>query len=648
MGLAILLAFLLVLAGPLLGIIAFLRVRQLERSGPGSSADQLRIANLEKRIAGIEKALAQLIQRTGPAPDVERPVAVLPAPTPASPQPLIPKQPVPPMPATSVGRAPSATRPVVPPRAPEKFPAAPAGELDLESKVAGKWLNYVGIIALLFATAFFIKYAFDNNWVGARGRVAIGLIAGALVLLWSDWLLRRGYKYFSEGIAGLGAAVLFLSLWGGWHYYRIFTSGQAFAGMIVVTAVMVTIALGRNSQRLALLALAGGFLTPTLVSTGHDEQVVLFTYTAILSAAMLALERKRTWKWLPPLAFLATEIYYWGWYSEFYTPAKLGRTLAFATVFFILFAALPVIRSRREGRIADIEYFIAIGNVLIFLLALQQMLWPDYRWGLTASYLGLAALHLFVVRALPQPKPGGERPTDAVRWLFAGLALLSVSLAIPARLDHQWLTIAWTIEGTLFIWSGVRIASWKLRGAGMLLLAIAAVRILILPIPAGRFLWNERFLTYAILVTCFALSCYFAGSIRDGLSQEERNVFGGLAVGVNVYTLIALSLEIWDFFWRTQALGLERWLAQQLGLSVLWTLYAAGLIMLGLSRRSAALRWQALALFALVVGKVFLYDMSSLDRIYRILSFLVLGVLLLGVSFAYQRRAAAQRAEKNT
>jgi uncharacterized membrane protein len=182
----------------------------------------------------------------------------------------------------------------------------------------------------------------------------------------------------------------------------------------------------------------------------------------------------------------------------------------------------------------------------------------------------------------------------------------------------------------------------------MLLLAIAAVRILILPIPAGRFLWNERFLTYAILVTCFALSCYFAGSIRDGLSQEERNVFGGLAVGVNVYTLIALSLEIWDFFWRTQALGLERWLAQQLGLSVLWTLYAAGLIMLGLSRRSAALRWQALALFALVVGKVFLYDMSSLDRIYRILSFLVLGVLLLGVSFAYQRRAAAQRAEKNT
>lgn len=540
---------------------------------------------------------------------------------------------------------PQAQRPAIPPRAPEKFPAGSAS-LDLESQVAGKWLNYVGIIALLFATAFFIKYAFDNNWVGARGRVAIGLLCGALVLVWSDWLLHRGYKYFSEGIAGLGAAILYLSLWGGWHYYRIFNSGQAFAGMIVVTAVMVAIALGRNSQRLALLALIGGFLTPELVSTGQDHEIVLFTYCAILSAGMLALERVRTWKWLPPLAFAATQIYFWGWYATFYTDAKLGKTLAFAVVFFIVFAALPLIRSRREGRIGDSEYFVAIGNALLLLLALQQMLWPQYRWSLTASFLALAAVHLIALRALPEPKAGAVSETDRVRWLYAGLALLCVSLAIPARLDHQWLTIAWAIEGLLLVWGGVRIDSWKLRLSGVAFFAITALRLLILSIPAGRFLWNQRFMTFAIAVVCFALACKFVRGIADRFGEEERALFGSLAVGVNVYTLIALSLEIWDFFWRTQTLGLERWLAQQLGLSVLWTLYAGGLIAIGLARRSAMLRWQALALFALVVAKVFLYDMSSLDRIYRIASFLVLGVLLLGVSFVYQKRLAAQKAEK--
>lgn len=651
MVIAILLVVFLAVVVPVFAIAAFVRVRRLESRSAFGGGDQLKISQLEQRLAGVEKALSQLIKQASATP-AEHPTVTLPIPSPIAPAPSPPppaRIPTPMAAAPPTAQAapiPAAVRPQVPSREPERFPAENAPGLDFESQVAGKWLNYVGIVALLFATAFFIKYAFDNNWVGARGRVAIGLIAGALVLAWSDWLLHRGYKYFSEGIAGLGAAVLYLSLWGGWHYYRIFNSGQAFAGMIVVTAVMVAVALGRNSQRIALLALIGGFLTPTLVSTGQDHEIVLFTYCAILSAGMLALERARTWKWLPPLAFAATQIYFWGWYTTFYTDAKLGKTLAFAVIFFIVFAALPLVRSRREGRIGDSEYFIAIGNTLVLLLALEQMLWPDYRWGLTASYLALAAVHLIALRTLPEPKPGAASETDHVRWLFAGLALLCISLAIPARLDHQWLTITWGVEGVLLVWSGVRIDSWKLRVAGVVFFAITALRLIFLTVPAGSFLWNQRFMTFAIAVACFALACKFVSGIADSLSEEERSLFGALAIAVNVYTLIALSLELWDFFWKTQTLGLERWLAQQLALSVLWTLYAGGLITVGLARRSAMLRWQALALLALVAAKVFFYDMSSLDKIYRIVSFLVLGVLLMGVSFAYQRRLAAHKVEK--
>ena len=54
-------------------------------------------------------------------------------------------------------------------------------------------------------------------------------------------------------------------------------------------------------------------------------------------------------------------------------------------------------------------------------------------------------------------------------------------------------------------------------------------------------------------------------------------------------------------------------------------------------RRSAFLRWQALVLLALTIGKVFTYDVWELEKGYRIISFIVLGVLLLGISFVYQR-----------
>ena len=65
--------------------------------------------------------------------------------------------------------------------------------------------------------------------------------------------------------------------------------------------------------------------------------------------------------------------------------------------------------------------------------------------------------------------------------------------------------------------------------------------------------------------------------------------------------------------------------------------YGAMLMAVGFWRRSAFVRWQALFLIAATVVKVFVYDVSELDRVYRILSFIVLGVLLLAISFAYQR-----------
>jgi uncharacterized membrane protein len=65
--------------------------------------------------------------------------------------------------------------------------------------------------------------------------------------------------------------------------------------------------------------------------------------------------------------------------------------------------------------------------------------------------------------------------------------------------------------------------------------------------------------------------------------------------------------------------------------------YGAMLMIVGFWRRSAFVRWQALALIAFTIGKVFIYDVSELDRGYRIVSFIVLGVLLLAISFVYQR-----------
>lgn len=618
-GLALLAVILLF--GPLiLSIVALSRVR----TALGNLTQiQKFLGVLEQRLFALERLAGSM----GAAPTP--PGAPAPAKPPAEP---------------AVAPAPPAPQPAPPPvAAPPLAPGAKLpSQLDLETVIAGRWLNRIGILALIFAVSFFLKYAFDNNWIGPRGRVGIGLLLGAAMLPWSNWLLKRGYPYFSEGIAGLGEAVLYLSWWAGWHYYALFSQGVAFASMIVVTAVMAAFALGRNSQRIAGLALVGGFLTPAIVSTGRDQQIVLFTYLAILGAGFLLMAASREWRWLTPASFIATLVYFWGWYADFYNAAKLERTTAFATLFFLLYAAIPVMRASRLARLADLDVALVLVNAGAFLVALRAMLWPEHRWPLTVFVLALSAAHLSVARHAPPPREG-EAPLT--RFLFAGLALTFVTLAMPIRLDGKWITTAWAVEGTILVWTGLRARTRGLRAAGYFLLAVTAFRLAVIPIAAARFLFNARFATFAVFVAGLAASLRAAQLLRAELGKGEEEVFGVMAVGLNVYALWALSWEFWDLFGRMATLQLDRGLAQHLALSLLWTAYATALILLGVVRKSAFLRWQALVLYGLVVAKVFLYDTSFLERFYRILSFLILGLVLLVVSFLYQRKISRERGQ---
>jgi uncharacterized membrane protein len=511
----------------------------------------------------------------------------------------------------------------------------PGRARDLEALIAGRWLNYLGVLALLFAVSFFLKFVFENNWVGPGARVAIGLLSGAGLLAYSRRLLEREHRYFSESIAGLGVAVLDLSVYAGHAYYHLFGRPLAFAGMSCVTAVTVALAGARNSQRIALLALVGGFLTPLLLTTGIDQQAALFSYLILLDAALLALAGFRNWRSLELVSLAFTMGFFWAWYADFYQPSKLAATAAFAGAFFVLFAALPVIRSRREEQLRGVQIALVLVNAFAFLGALDCLLWPDDRWALALALLVLSGLHLVAWRVIPSVPA-----TFSTRLVYAGLALTFATLVIPVRLEGRWITIAWAIEGAVLVWTGARARKAGLRGAGLLLFAVVTARLLVLPIPAPGLLWNARFAAFAAATASFVLALWLRRSADEGSGEWERAALAALAVAVNVLAVVALSLEIWDFVGRPAAAPN---LARRMALSLLWIGYASVLMALGVRRRAALLRWQGLALFGLAAGKVFFYDLSFLERAYRILSFLVLGIVLLIVSFLYQRRPVSGR-----
>ena len=72
-------------------------------------------------------------------------------------------------------------------------------------------------------------------------------------------------------------------------------------------------------------------------------------------------------------------------------------------------------------------------------------------------------------------------------------------------------------------------------------------------------------------------------------------------------------------------------------LTVAWGLEGAALLAIGFPLRDRTLRLSGMVLFLICVGKLFLYDLRTLETPARILSFAVLGAILIGVSWLYTR-----------
>src|SRR5208337_3255352 len=241
--------------------------------------------------------------------------------------------------------------------------------------------------------------------------------------------------------------------------------------------------------------------------------------------------------------------------------------------------------------------------------------------------------------------PSFPSPTHAAalpRLLYTFLAVSFLTFAIPIRLEHNAITLAFAIEGAALVWIGFRALGVLLRPVGYLLLGITAFRLLEQPPAAGAFLFNERFGSYLLLVACLGFSLWSARDSSDSQQSPRRTEMAFLVIATNFFALIALSLEFWDYFGRVSSAP-DHAFAQHLSLSILWTCYAGFLLLLGIQRHSPLLRWQALILLGIVVAKVFFFDLSFLARVYRILSFFILGSVLLAVSFFYQRKLAHNR-----
>jgi uncharacterized membrane protein len=445
-------------------------------------------------------------------------------------------------------------------------------------------------------------------------------------------------------LSGGGLAVLYLSLYAAFALYHLIPAPLATVGMLAITSTGMTLSIRYSTYSLAAIALLGGFLTPIMLSTGQNQPLTLFGYILLLDIGTLLLLRFRQWPSLVVASLFGTVLIYFGWHSEFFNNDQRWLAFAIIAVFFI-FYNLYILLSRLYSPNAEskVDQFVIFGSAAFFFLAFfSQQHWVS-NWPVKTFTLALAGCEISLAEF-------ARRRTPAARLIIAAYAAVSVILTVIATfvaLEQRWIMPALAAEMAALGWIGLRLDFPVLRRGAYLIGLLVLFRffddIVLCLEPFERFIpiYNGRFLVCAAAVAGFYALMSFISRYRNKLDINERYILEITFIITQALSLALLSAEVHDFFRFRSPGQILDWgsshYAYQMSLSVLWALYASLLTGVGIFKRLRGARVLGILLLGATILKVFLIDLSSLQTFYRIISFIVLGLLLLAVSYGYNR-----------
>ncbi|MDB5334697.1 MAG: hypothetical protein JWN70_316 [Planctomycetaceae bacterium] len=575
-----------------------------------------------------------------PAVPTPVPVPARPVDPETTPYPVAKPQPAPiPMPT----RAPARVAAAVPVPVTHKSLTATSEDepSTLEEILAGKWLTWVGALAVIIGAGFGFKYAIENHWIGNNERVLIGILTGLACFAGGAYAMTRKYRFLAQGLTGSGLGVLYLSLYAAFGWYNVLSYETAFLGMILTTTLGLSFAGYFNVQPTAVLGMLGGFLTPAMLWPSHDPLWTLFPYLLMLDLGVLLIAGVRRWAGLEIVAFCGTLIIWFSWHRQFYDGQHLLVTAGFMTAFFALFALLSVwhnVIRRRKATAAD--FFLIMATPTAYFATLYALTFQQLEHWQSEFALMMMLFYLAMAVLARMWHPEGKSVIAAL----AGLSATFLIISVPLELTGHYVTIIWITQAVLLVELGLYFREKALLWTGLALLAKVQGILLIyflgtladpvhfqtqfvriqlhligrpeIPLDAAQgwmSLINGRSLSYLADVIAFALLAWELGRRKDDPElralwpqNDVWQMWINIAVPIMALTMIILETFVWGFIWKWDAATIvSAW--------TIWTsVFACGTIFWSKAFRAQGLEGLGWILCLLVGGFLFF---TSVDAI---------------------------------
>lgn len=567
-----------------------------------------RLAVLEARVAALQDQVAQVQRQL---------------------QTGAPKRPVPPpRPVKEAEGERPAFQPA--PRAPHASSARMQSVLKSED-----WLNKLGIALLLFGLAFLFKLGIDRGLLTPTVRVAFGAALGVF-LLGAGLRLRPKRLRLGQVLLGGGIATFYVTLFAAYQFYGLLSYPLAYTGMGAATCLGFVLAVQQRDAALAVIATLGGLGTPFLLYTDQSNIPGLVVYTCVILSSACGVYLYRGWRTLLMTAVVGGWLVFMvAWFQfVFDGPGTLVERASFqgGVLFCLLaFGALPVVREVWQHHDPDrwtspaLKVFAKVGFIErpamvlavvapLITLSLSRELWnmSEVVWGLIE--MGVAGLYIAAYLQLR----GWELPRLASAHGMVVATLLAIGWF--EIFEATWLRLLLlSLEAALIHALARPLSDRAMRFVGHVVFVIVALWM------AQRLLDLDG--AVPVLINGRALVDLVVLGLILGVAWTFRSTALALVYGLTAY------VGLLGWFWR-DLVALPN---GQAYVSIAWGLSALALLALGWRRDADLIRNTGLVTLLVVVGKLFIVDLSELEAVWRILLFLGFGGLLLLLSYFFPR-----------
>ena len=502
---------------------------------------------------------------------------------------------------------------------------------NLEFRIGGTWFSRIGIIAVIVALAYFLKYAIDNDWIGPTGRVVLGILAG-IGLLFAGEKLRGKYPGYAQVLLGGGSLALYFSIYAGYSFYGLYSSVITFLLLLLVMANTVFMSIRHDSLPIGVLGIIGAYSIPFVIGSAEPSLWTLYGFLTLVTAGVLAVSIYKKWSVFQFLSFFIVQLII----LISHGTGDFGLHFMFVLVIFAFYLGIATvynIRKRVPSIVADL--------VLIFLNAATFFAWSSYLLTDTfmVDYMGfyavfLAVLYLYIGK---MSYAMAREDIKRVYTLFL-VSFVLVTIAIPLQLNDYYIGFAWFAEALGLSYIAQRLNSQPAlyAGIGVFFLGLFESFFEIFTLFKSQwFFFNAPTFLFLFGIGVSYLLARMAKKVD--WPKDLQKVVPGLLYGLFLtFIFFVLIVENHDFFSRAE---IDFFLSpEQLTLSALWLIYAIVLFTLGMKRHNPYMRYSALSLMAITIIKAFFIDLASLSTIFKIILFIILGLSLLGVSYYYQRK----------